>query len=177
MQFDAGSNLNLTGGAYRSTAATNIFGSVTVNAGADSTIGNDVSTTFGNGSTTALTGNLRLESPLTVVNVGADFAGNGILINRPARTLRLLDAVTSADLAVLIENQGTLQLGDENAAGQVTGVEYQQTATGTWSVDLGGTGLNQFDRLNLTGAMSLAGTLDINLSAALSPSPGMSLIS
>jgi hypothetical protein len=175
LEFDPASTLNLLSGTYRSTVGTDFGGDVNVSAGADSTLANDVSQTLENGSVTTLNGSLQLDSPLTVVQVGADIAGAGSLINRPGRILRLLNGVTSADLTSLVENQGTLQLGGAAAAGQVQAVDYQQEPTGLLDIDLGGTGLNDFDRMNLTGAASLAGTLDIDLFGGYVPAIGNTL--
>lgn len=47
-------------------------------------------------------------------------------------------------------------------AGQATAVDYQQETTGVFLAHLGGTGLSDFDRLSMTGAASLDGTLSIH---------------
>jgi hypothetical protein len=75
-----------------------------------------------------------------------------------------------ADVDVLVENRGTLVLGA--SAGQTSGLDFQQTAAGTWDVELGGTGLNDFDRMTLTGLASLDGTLDISTIGGFTPSLG-----
>ena len=71
---------------------------------------------------------------------------------------------------VLVENQGTLSLGA--SAGQTSGLDFQQTTAGIWDLELGGTGINDFDRMTLTGLASLAGTLDISLISGFTPMIG-----
>ena len=106
------------------------------------------------------------------MQVGADFTGAGSLINLPTRSLRLLDGILSTDLGVLIDNQGILQLGAAGQTGQIAAVDYQQAAGGEMEVEIAGTGLTQFDRLNLTGTASLAGTLDLALLGGFLPASG-----
>ena len=106
------------------------------------------------------TGTSRVTYP---IDAGATFAGGGSLVNTAGSpNLRLQDG---ADVDVLVENQGTLIIGNGSAA-QATGLEYQQDATGLWKLDLNGLALAQFDRYTLTGAAQLAGTLDIDLGYA-----------
>jgi hypothetical protein len=180
LDFEPGSDLYLQeDSTYRSTHSTDFGGELHVtkfdleNPGV-STLAVAGTFVFENGSSTTLTiGDLRLENTLTVVQAGADFTdvgGGETLINRPLRTLRLLDGVTSGDLAVLIRNEGTLQLG--TSAGQVSAVDYEQTATGEWDIDVGGTGLDEFDRLRLSGTASLAGRLDLSLIDGFFPKLG-----
>jgi hypothetical protein len=163
LEFQPASTLNLNEGTYSATNSTRIGGTVNVAAGPDSTIAIAGNLVFENGSATSLTGNLRVDGAATVIEVGADFTGGGSLINVPDRTLRLLDGVASGDLAVLVQNEGRLELGAPGTPGQVQGTDYEQAATGVWQADLGGLGLNDFDRMNLTGAASLAGALELTL--------------
>jgi hypothetical protein len=175
LEFQPAAALTLQNGTFRSTNSTRFGGALTAQAGGDSTI--DVAGTFifETGSASTLNDDVRLANDATVVETGATFTGGGSLINLPGSTLRLLDGVTSGDLAVLVENQGVLQLDTGGTAGQVQGVDYEQVAGGLWNVDLGGTGLNDFDRLNLTGAASIAGTLDIDLFGGYVPALGDTL--
>ncbi len=167
LEFEPGSILSLADGAiYRSTNGTHIGGAVTVSAGTAS-LDVDGTTVFETGSDTMLTGNLRLEIPVTEVQAGAMFAGGGRLINTPDRTLRLLDG---ANVGVLIENQGTLELGA--SAGQALGFDFQQAASGALEIELAGIGLNDFDRLALTGQAQLAGALNVSLLDGFAPAPG-----
>jgi hypothetical protein len=157
LEFEPASTLVLNGGTYRSTNATDIGGTVTVGAGT-STLNISGTTIFENGSSTALTGNLQLDNAATRINAGATFSGGGSLINMPGRTLTLLDG---ADVDVLLENRGTLVLGA--SPGQTQGLDFQQTDAGAWNVELGGTGINDYDRMTLTGLASLDGTLNLSL--------------
>jgi hypothetical protein len=80
--------------------------------------------------------------------------------------------VLSTDFNVLLTNQGLLHLGALGADGQAQGKDYQQTGTGTLQIDLGGVALNTFDRLNLTGAASLTGALNVSLIGGYVPVAG-----
>lgn len=171
LEFDPGSNLVLNdGGVYRSTNATDIGGSVTVGAGVASRIAVAGTTVLESTSATTLNGNLILDNPVTVVESGANFAGGGTLINPNGRELNLLDG---AVVDVLLENDGLLSLG--SSPGQTTGLDFQQTANGTWDLEIGGLGLNDFDRMNLSGAASLDGELDLSLIMGYVPSLGDTL--
>jgi len=169
LEFEPAATLSLTNSRYRSTNATDIGGTVTIGAGTSAlqTVGTAV---FEGTSSTTLTGNLRLDNP-TRINAGATFSGGGTLVNVASRTLTLADG---ADVDVVLQNDGTLVLG--TSAGQTLGLAFQQTEDGVWEVDLGGTGPNDFDRMNLTGAASLDGTLDLALIGGYVPDFGDTLI-
>ena len=171
LEFDPASTLTLTdGGRYRSSNATDIGGTVQVNAGAPSRIQVSGTVVMESTSSTTLNGDLQLDNANTIIQVGATFAGGGALQNLNGSTLTLLDG---ADVDVLIENSGSLVLG--SSPGQVTGLDYQQNADGVWDVELGGLGLSDFDRLTLTGAASLDGTLDLSLIGGYVPALGDTL--
>ena len=157
LEFEPGSTLSLEGSKYRSTNATDIGGAVTVGAGI-SILQIGGTTILENGSATTLTGDLQLDNAATRINAGATFAGGGSLINLAGRALTLADG---ADVHVLLHNDGNLILGD--SAGQTQGLDYEQSATGAWEVELGGTGLNQFDRMALSGLAAIDGTLNLSL--------------
>jgi hypothetical protein len=135
--------------------------------GGTASLQTDATAVFENGSTVTLTGNLRLENPLTVVEASASFGGGGTLNNAAGRTLQLLDG---ANVGVLIKNQGTLELGA--SAGQVQGVDFQQDTAGLLEIELAGTGLNDFDRMTLIGQALLAGELNVSLLDGFSPVAG-----
>jgi hypothetical protein len=75
-----------------------------------------------------------------------------------------------ANIGVLIENQGALELGASPA--QVQGLDYQQDAVGALEIELAGIDLNDFDRLILTGQALLAGTLNVSLLDGFNPALG-----
>lgn len=171
LEFDPGSSLTLAnGGRYRSSHATDIGGTVQVNAGAASRIQVPGTVVFESTSATTLVGDLELDNAVTAIASGATFAGGGALQNLSGGTLQLLDG---ADVDVLVENSGILELG--SSAGQTTGMDFQQNADGTWEVELGGLGLSDFDRMTLTGAASLDGTLDLSLIGGYVPMLGDTL--
>lgn len=155
--FAAGSTLDLNGGTFRSNRSTVINGTVDAAAGPDSTISNPILARFGSTSATTLAGNLRLDGA-PEIQAGATFTGGGSLINTAGTKLTLVDG---ADVDVLLQNEGTLVLG--SSAGQTQGLDFQQTATGEWDVELGGTGINDYDRMTLTGLAAVDGTLQLSL--------------
>jgi hypothetical protein len=167
LEFEPASTLSLADGArYRSTNDTHLGGAVVVTGGTAS-LEIDTTAIFESASTVTLTGNLRLENPLTVVDAGATFAGGGTLNNATGRTLQLLDG---ANVGVLINNQGTLELGQ--SAGQVQGLDFQQDPAGLLQIELAGIGLNDFDRITLIGQALLAGELNVSLLDDFSPVAG-----
>ncbi len=167
LEFDPASNLILNGGTYEGDVATDIGGTVTVNAGT-SNLAVSGTTVFEASSNTTLNGNLRLNNTATNILSGATFAGGGALINVNNRSLNLANG---ADVDVLLDNQGNMNIGG-TGDGQVTGADFQQAASGTLNIDLGGTALNAYDRYNLTGASSLNGELDVDLIGGFNPVAG-----
>jgi hypothetical protein len=57
-------------------------------------------------------------------------------------------------------------------AAQVSATAFQQTASGSFNIELGGTGLDEFDRLELTLSATLDGTLRLGLFNAYVPGVG-----
>jgi len=172
LEFEPGSLLTLRGGTYRCTNSTDFGGTMTIVLAGLSVLQISGTATFENGSLTTLNDTLRLNTALTVVQVGADFTGSGALVNPATRTLRLSDGIVSGDLNALVTNEGTLQLGTVGTDAQVQGKDFQQTATGILQIEIGGTALNAFDRFNLTGAAALSGDLDLSLIGGFVPAQG-----
>ena len=73
---------------------------------------------------------------------------------------------------MLLINQGLLQLGALGADGQVQGTGFSANRHGGVQIDIGGVALNAFDRLNLTGAATLSGALDLALIGGFVPALG-----
>ncbi len=163
LDFSSGSTITLTGGRLRSNTTQDIAGTVTVNAN-PSRLQTD--SRFFSSAAVTLNDDLHLDGN-TQIAVGASFTGTGSLVNDAGSTLTLVDGVLATDLAVLLENDGTLVIG--TSPGQVAATDFQHSATGILEIEMMGTGLNDFDRLNLTGAASLAGTLDLSLLAPYVP--------
>lgn len=172
ISFSSNSTLNLrNGGVYEVATTTSrlveVNGTIRIGAGAPSRIElNDGFVSFANASVADLTGDLILDAPSKFIPAGATFNGGGSLINETGR-LHLRDG---ASVDVLLVNQSVLSMGD--TSGQTTGFEFEQTATGMWEVGVGGLGLNDFDRMLLTGAASLDGTLDLALLSNFVPTLG-----
>ncbi len=172
LQFEPASLLTLLGGTYRSTHDTQLGGTVDVAVGGPSTLQISGTAVFENGSSTTLNGDLLLANLTTVVETGATFSGGGRLTNLPGNTLQFLHGVAAADLAVLVDNQGVLSLGDGGAVGTVSATAYQQGAAGVFELDLGGSAAGESDQLSLTGQATLGGSLDLSLLLTYTPSVG-----
>ncbi len=163
LDFGSGSELTMSGGTLRSTNAQTIGGVVNINT---NTARWETAATIESTAAVTITSELQLDGD-TIIEAGATFGGGGALVNEPGRTLTLLDA---ADVDVLLENEGRLELGA--SPGQTTGLDFQQFATGIWDVEIQDTGLNDFDRMNLTGVAQLDGTLDLSLLGGFQPDIG-----
>jgi hypothetical protein len=74
-------------------------------------------------------------------------------------------------VSVSLINAALVDLGAPTGTLQVNGT-YQQTAAGALNVDLGGTAAGQFDRLQVTGAATLGGTLNVSLVGGFLPAVG-----
>jgi len=68
-------------------------------------------------------------------------------------------------------NQGVMAPGDPLGTFTIVG-NYQQTATGTLEIFLGGTDAGQFGQLDITGGADLGGALDVELFAGFDPQAG-----
>ena len=171
LDFNPGSTIELTGATYKSTNSTDIGGTVTVNAGPDSTLDIQVNRflTLESTSVTTLNGNLRLVSNNGSIAAGATFSGTGALIV-PANSHLIPEPNANAN--VLLINDGTLRPNGFNTVGRVDVKDYQQGATGTLISELAGVGLNQFDRLIVNGNAVLNGTLDVDLEGGFVPALG-----
>lgn len=174
LEFEPASDLILGSGIFRANVSTDFGGTMTVAVpvGGPSILRTAGGFNFETGSIITLNGNLELEGGTTVIQPGANFGGPGALINLATRTLRPLDGVTTADLSVLVINQGLFRLGTAGTTAQVQGADFQQTATGTSFFEFTGIALNQFDRLNLSGAAALSGTLNLSLLGGFAPAAG-----
>lgn len=165
LEFDPGSTLQLEdGGEYRSTHATDIGGNVVVGLGAASRISVPGTVVFEGTSSSVLSGNLVLDNAVTRIQPGASFSGGGALNNPTGSTLVLADG---ADVQVLVQNDGTVALG--NSPGQATAADFQQFASGVLEIELGGTALTDYDRMTLGGTAQLDGELALSLIGGFMP--------
>jgi hypothetical protein len=166
IEFEPSSTLNLNnGGTYRSNRATDIGGAVNVST-AQGELNISGTTVFESGSSSTLNANLLLNNTATNIAAGATFTGSGRLINANGRVTRLQN---NADVEVLLENRGDLELGNGSAAARGDVSDFVQTSTGSTNVDIGGTGLGQFDRLFASGNAQLAGDIDLTLTGGYLP--------
>jgi hypothetical protein len=162
LDFIPGSTIDLTAGTYESTSSTDIGGTVTVNAGADSTIKvqNNFFLSFETGSNTTLNGNLRLENNNIILEQGAAFSGTGALVIPDGSHVV---GENLANIGVLVDMQGAFRPGNSEGIGRVNLFEYQQGNTGELFVELRGTALNAFDRLVASGDVVVDGFLSIDI--------------
>jgi hypothetical protein len=174
LDFNPGSTIAFEGGGggkYESTHSTDIGGTVTVNAGADSTIEvtNNFFLTFESTSTTTLGGNLRLENNNIGIDAGATFSGAGALIVPDGSHLV---ADNLANIGVLLDMQGAFRPGNSEGIGRIDLLDYQQANSGELIVELTGTSLNAFDRLVLSGDAVIDGYLNIDIDGGFVPALG-----
>ena len=162
------SALNLTTGTFKQSngITTNLSGTITVGAGTSQLLG---ATTGGfrfiSTSATTLTGNLFLDCPTTTIQTGATFGGAGTLANQPGR--RLVPE-NNANLNVLVDNVGTLAPGGTGIA-RNDFRDFIQRAGGVLEINLNGTTLGTFDRVQVNGSAQLAGTLQLTLGGGYVP--------
>jgi autotransporter-associated beta strand protein len=163
-----GSTLNLTTGTFKQSngITTNLYGTITVGAGTSQLLGAVTGGFRFNAScTTTLTGNLLLDCPTTFVAAGATFSGAGHLVNLSGKRLAPADA---ANLNVLVENAGTLAPGGTGVA-RNDFRDFIQGASGVLELNLNGTTLGAFDRLQINGSAQLTGTLQLSLGGGYVP--------
>ncbi len=172
LDFNPGSNLNLTASTYESTSSTDLGGTVTVNAGADSTIKvqNNFFLTFEPTSTTTLNGNLRVQNNNINIDAGATFSGGGALVVPDGSHLV---ADNLANIGVLLDMQGAFRPGNSEGIGRVDLFDYQHADTAELFIEVRGTALNAFDRLVASGDVVLDGYLNIDIDEI---SPGVPFV-
>ena len=128
------------------------------------------------GNTVAIGGSLRNNGTITMV---AGPAMGDPAIQPPAPPLLITSTgklsgtgtVNQGLFGFGVINQGVMAPGDPLGAFSIIG-NYQQTATGTLDILLGGTGAGQFGQLDITGAADLGGALDVELFAGFDPQAG-----
>jgi hypothetical protein len=70
-----------------------------------------------------------------------------------------------------VNNNGTVAPGNSPGTLTIAG-NYVQGAAGALNVELGGTGAGQYDVLNVTGTVTLAGTLNVSMFGGFTGSVG-----
>ena len=73
-----------------------------------------------------------------------------------------------ADIGVIVENQGVYENSGSNV-GRNDMLAFVQTATGTFRIDLQGTAVSQYDRLQIDNQAQLAGSLELVLGGGYVP--------
>jgi autotransporter-associated beta strand protein len=131
---------------------------------------------FGNGTVTKR-GNGRLALSGVSTYVGSTTVEAGTLeVNGQITTSTVIvaDGGTlggAGSVATLINTAGDVTPGHGVGALTVTG-SYTQAADGALTLELGGTAPGQFDQLVVTGAATLAGTLNVDSVDGFTPQPG-----
>ncbi|MGA9142414.1 MAG: PEP-CTERM sorting domain-containing protein, partial [Candidatus Acidiferrales bacterium] len=128
------------------------------------------------GNTVAIGGSLRNNGTITMV---AGPATGDPAIQPPAPPLLITSTgklsgtgtVNQGLFGFGVINQGVMAPGDPLGTFTIVG-NYQQTATGTLDILLGGVGTGQFGQLDITGGADLSGTLDVELFAGFDPQAG-----
>lgn len=165
LQFQPGSMLRLEDGVYNSDAETAFGGSINVLSGSPSAILIKAGSTFQSTSIASLADTLQLEGSESLVEAGATFTGVGQLHNTASNNLVLADGV---NIGVAVRNSGRLGLGV--ALAEATLPDYQQDASGLLEIDLGGTNLVDYDRLDISGEAQLDGVLELSFLNGFEPS-------
>jgi hypothetical protein len=169
LDFNPGSSISLTNGTYESTNSTDIGGTVTIVAGAPSTIKvkENVFLSFEPTSTTTLNSNLVLQNNNIIIESGATFSGTGaLIIDEPSHSV----LENGANVNVLLVNEGAIRPGNSQGIGTATLKDYVQTSTGELFLELTGTLPNQYDRLLVSQTAQVDGYLNIDLDEV---SPGV----
>ena len=161
-------DLNVAGGTFSfiNGDAFDIEGDINVTANSTLKI-NAVSEYHSGANVVIEAGSTIIQNAKSTIAAGATFSGAGSIKNSVGSTLRLLG---NADIQVQIVNEGTLVL--DNFAGQTTGLNFEQTATGIWDLQLGGLATGSFDQMLLFGSAQLDGTLDLSTILGFTPSLG-----
>lgn len=118
--------------------------------------------------TTIPAGGLTFSTRDTFIDTGTLFSGSGELIVGANRTLGVREGTVLAGRSV--RNLGRLEPGLQ--IGSVTVNSYRQDASGTLEIQINGTTVDTgYDRLAVTGAALLGGTLDVQR-LLYNPQPG-----
>ena len=134
LQFSGSGLLEMTNGTYRSTNATNLYGTLHVNTGGVSTI-TAPNFVFQPGSTTVLEEDLELDNAAAQVNPPAfpllpNFEGTGRLVDLATSQLDLLNGADTGEVEIV--NEGQLDING-GGLGQVWAGGLEQSGTGKFS--------------------------------------------
>ncbi len=174
MGLAAASAVSLSSGHLRSTGnLTFAGGTISVSGSSESVIsaeGVNKTLWFESGTNTTLNQNLRVAASLrTAIFSGANFSGGGSLVNDAGSQL---DALAGANLGVTLVNEGVVNIAGVTQTGRVDMNDFVQASNGSLNMQLAGTLLTDFDRLIVSGAAQLDGTLDVQLLNGFMPDLG-----
>lgn len=157
--------LNLTGAAIASFPIDRLAGSrmrVTGDVTVEHRVRVSADTTLANSSTVDFAdAQSRVQfTGTTFVASGATFDGDGTLENGVSGELTLADGASLGGVG--LSNRGLLEVG--NSPGTAAVDRFQNFASGTWLVEIGGpTPTTEFDRLLMGGAATLDGQIEVDL--------------
>ncbi len=127
----------------------------------------NATSTFNPTSATTINADLNLMND-TTVEAGATLSGSAKLINNAGSHLQLKSGVM---LAVDLQNDGTLEIGDSAGIADVRG-NVTLISTSDLPVELEGSASGTFDRLTLTENLNLDGHLEVLLGRVFQPLVG-----
>jgi len=172
-EADAGSALHVLGATVTTNAAALVLN------GAGSEIFSDSGTTnaLAGLATNAAGGSLTIQNganltTATLNDQGALTVGAGSTLNAPTLTVASGGSLNgSGTISGNVVNDGQLSPGSASVTGALTiNDSYMQNSTGTLNIAIGGTTAgSQFDQLNVSGAASLGGTLNVSLVNGFGP--------
>jgi len=102
---------------------------------------------------------------VTTIAAGADFNGLGTLVNDSSGDMTMHNGLDTA--FVDLDNEGTLRLGSSPGHVEVNG--FDQSAGGTWELDVAGALAAEYDVLTIDATAELDGTLSISLLGGYEP--------
>src|SRR5579859_816431 len=154
------------------------------NRGTLAALGSNTLTLSQPGANQTSSGTIELSLGSLAISSAASFTNSGTITVGASHTLTLggvqLNNASGGTLsgggtvAGDVSNAGTVDPGGPGTAGTltITGT-YTQTSTGVLNADIGGTTAGtQFDQLNVTGGVTLGGTLNVALINGFTPASG-----
>jgi hypothetical protein len=154
----SGGSLTIQNGYNLTTTAATLSNAGAVTIGASSTLAGPTGAfaySQSGGSTKLATGTL---DPNTIQINGGTLTGSGTIVGN-------------------VTNGGTFTPGGDGTIGTVNiQGSYTQTSSGTLKIDVGGTTSGTDDQVNVTGAATLGGTLNVNIVNGFAPTRGSTLV-
>ncbi|MDD2685528.1 MAG: filamentous hemagglutinin N-terminal domain-containing protein, partial [Gallionella sp.] len=156
------SHISMGGGSLALNGSMGALSTLTMNGGTLSSVSSLVADSVNLSNTVSITSPLTVSTALNLSNVSASINS---LTNNGA-----LSGSGTLTLAGGLLNNGSINPGGASATGTLTiNGDVQLSATSSLNIDIGGTGVGQFDLLNVNGNITLAGALNVNKLASYTP--------